>query len=62
VAGVLSRLVPPRRDPRRPRHFHHHRTSDLLNPRQAYELVRAGRDLADLADLWDLPIGGTRVL
>ena len=46
MAGVLSRLLPPRllpprRDPRWPRDFHHRRTSDLLSPRQAYELVRA---------------------
>ncbi|WP_328307293.1 hypothetical protein [Actinomycetospora sp. NBC_00405] len=49
MAGVLSR----------PRDVHHHRPSNLLSPWQAFELVRAGRDLADL---WDLPIGGTRVL
>ncbi len=41
MAGVLSRLLPPRRDARWPRDFHHRRTSDLLSPRQAYELLRA---------------------
>jgi L-ascorbate metabolism protein UlaG (beta-lactamase superfamily) len=41
VAGVLSRLLPPRRDPRWPRDFHHRRTSELLNPVEAFELLRS---------------------
>ena len=41
MAGVLTRVVPTRRDPRWPRDFHHRRTSELLNPVEAWELLRA---------------------